>query len=60
MYNRVSNFLKSNNILAGEQFGFSKNLSTEKVILSFTAEILGAFNSKMHAGGISCDLYKSV
>jgi hypothetical protein len=61
MYKRVSDFLNLNSILAGEQFGFRRNLSTEKAIFSFTEEILGALNNNniMHVGGISCDLAKS-
>jgi hypothetical protein len=56
MSNRVSDFLNSNSILAGVQFGFRKNLLTQKAIFSFTEEILSALNNEMHAGGISCDL----
>jgi hypothetical protein len=59
VYKRVSDFLNSNNILAGEQFGFRKNLSTDKTLFSFTEEILNAHNNKMHVGGISCDLTKA-
>jgi hypothetical protein len=58
MYKRVSDFLNLNSILAGEQFGFRKNLSTDKALFSFTEEILSALNNKMHVGGISCDLTK--
>jgi hypothetical protein len=46
MYKGVSDFLKSNSILAGKQFGFRKNLSTKKSIFRFTEEILGALNNK--------------
>jgi hypothetical protein len=59
MYNKGNDFLNSNNILAGEQFGFSKNLSTDKALFSFTHEILNALINKMHVGGISCDLAKA-
>jgi hypothetical protein len=58
MYKRVSDFLKSNTILASEQFGFSKDLPTEKAIFNFTDEIVGALKNKMHIG-ISCDLTKA-
>jgi hypothetical protein len=58
MYKTVSNFLNSNSILACEQFGFRKNLSTEEAISTFTEENLGALNNKMHVGGLSCDLTK--
>jgi hypothetical protein len=59
MYKRVSDFLNFNNILAGEQFGFRKNLSTNKALFSITEEILSALSNKMHVGGISCDLTKA-
>jgi hypothetical protein len=50
-------FLNSNNIHAGEQLGLKKkNPSTEKVLFSFTEEILGALNIKIHIGRIPCDL----
>jgi hypothetical protein len=55
MYEGVSDFLNLNSILAGEQFGFRKDLSTDKALFSFTEEILSALNNKMHVGGISCD-----
>jgi hypothetical protein len=60
MYKRISDFLNLNNILVGEQFGFRKNLSTNKALFSFTDKILSALNNKMHVGGISCDLTKAV
>jgi hypothetical protein len=39
MYKRVSDFLNSNNILAREQFGFGKSLSTDKALFNFTHEM---------------------
>jgi sarcosine oxidase/L-pipecolate oxidase len=56
---RVSNFLNSNNILADGQFGFRKNLSTDKALFNFTDEILSTLNNKRHIGEISCDLAKA-
>jgi hypothetical protein len=53
MYKRISDFLNSNNILASEQFGFRKSLSTDEALFNFTDEILSALNNKMHVGGIS-------
>jgi hypothetical protein len=55
MYKCVIDFLKSNNILTEEQFGFRKGLSTYKVLYKFLDEILCALNDKMHVGGIFCD-----
>jgi hypothetical protein len=48
-----------NNILASEQFGIRKSVSTGKPLFNFADEILSAFNNKMHVGGISCDLAKA-
>jgi hypothetical protein len=59
MYKRVSDFLNSNNVLASEQFGFRKILSTNKALFNFTHEILSALKNKMHVGEISCDLAKA-
>jgi hypothetical protein len=59
MYKRVSDLLNLNNIFAGEQFGFRKNLSTDKALFTFTEEMLSALNNKMHVGGISCDITKA-
>jgi hypothetical protein len=56
---RVYDSVNSNSILAGEQFGFRKNLSTVKALFSFTEELSGALNNKMHVGGTSCDLTKA-
>jgi hypothetical protein len=59
MYLRVSDFSNSNNILASEQFGFRKNVSTDRAFFNFTHEILSGLNNKMHVGGIACDLGKT-
>jgi hypothetical protein len=53
---RVCDFLNLNDILAGEQLKFRKNLSTEKDLFSSKEEIFIALNNKMHIDGISCDL----
>jgi hypothetical protein len=58
IYEAVSDFLNSNNILASKQFGFRKSLSTDTALFNFTDEILSALNNNMHVGGISCDLTK--
>jgi hypothetical protein len=54
----VSDFLNTNSILTGEQFGFRKNLN-EKAIFSFREEILGVLNNEMHVRGIACDIFKA-
>jgi hypothetical protein len=59
MHKRVSDFLNSKNIFAGEKFWSRKSLSTEKALFSFMEEFLSALNNKMHVGGISCNLTKT-
>ena len=44
MYNRLLGHLNDNNILAEEQFGFIKNLTTEKATYELINEILSALN----------------
>jgi hypothetical protein len=41
------------------QFGFRKNLTTEKVIYELINDILSALNDKLIVGGIFCDLAKA-
>lgn len=59
MYNRLYHYLESNNILVLEQFGFRKQKSTENAAFSLVDEILNSLNSKLHVGGIFCDLAKA-
>ena len=51
--------MKSNNILAEEQYGFRSNTSTEQAIYQLTNNILKALDSKHLVGGIFCDLTKA-
>jgi hypothetical protein len=59
LHNKISHYLKSNNILVPEQFGFRKGISTENAALKLTDCILKSHNQKMHVGGIFCDLAKA-
>jgi hypothetical protein len=59
MYCRLNHHLQVNNILAIEQYGFRKGLSTEHATFSLTDSILTAWNRKIHIGGIFCDLIKA-
>jgi hypothetical protein len=56
MYNRLSHYLKTNNILVPEQFGLGKGMSTENAAFELTECISKSLNQKMHVGGIFCDL----
>ncbi|PNF17558.1 hypothetical protein B7P43_G15556, partial [Cryptotermes secundus] len=59
MYNRLLEHLNSNNILVKEQFGFRKDLTTEKATYELTNDILSALNDRLIVGGIFCDLAKA-
>jgi hypothetical protein len=57
MYNRLSHYLQTNNILVPEQFYFRKGISTENTAFKLTDGVLKSLNQKMHVG-IFCDLAK--
>jgi hypothetical protein len=59
MYNRMSHYLKANNILVPEQFGFRREISTKNAAFKLTGCILKLLNQKVHVGGIFCDLAKA-
>jgi hypothetical protein len=46
MYCRLNQHLQANNILANEQYGFRKGLSTEHATFSLTNNILMTWNKK--------------
>jgi hypothetical protein len=52
IYKRLDNHMKSNNILAEEQYGFRSNTSTEQAIYQLTNNILKSLDSKHLVGGI--------
>jgi hypothetical protein len=59
MYNRISHYLKANNILVPEQFGFRIGISTENVAFILTDCILKSLNPRMHVGRVFCELSKA-
>jgi len=59
LYNRLIEYLKKNNILNAQQFGFRKRYSTEDAIFKLTHEILNALNSQTLVGSIFFDLAKA-
>jgi len=59
MYCRFNHHLQANNILATEQYGFRKGLSTEQATFSLTDNILMDWNKKIHICGIFCNLTKA-
>jgi hypothetical protein len=46
IYNRLLELVINNNILAKEQFGFRKNLRTEKVTYKLSNKITGILDKK--------------
>ena len=52
MYRGPEMHLKSNNILASEQFGFRKDAHIDGAIFNFTNNTLTALNQQLHVGGI--------
>ena len=59
MYIRLTEHFYSNKLLAGNQFGFRKDITTELAIFKPRNEILKAFNNKIMAGRILCDQEKA-
>jgi hypothetical protein len=59
MYNRILRHLNNNKILAEEQFGFRKNLTTEKATYELTNKTINVLNEKLIVGGTFCDLSKA-
>jgi hypothetical protein len=59
MHSRLSYLLHSNNILATDQHGFRKEMSTENAAFRLTDSVLQSINKKIHVGGVFCDLTKA-
>jgi hypothetical protein len=59
IYNWLLEHIINNNIQSKEQFGFRKNLTTEKATCELSNEIIGALDKKLLIGGIFCDLDKA-
>ena len=59
MYCRLSQHLQAYGLLANEQYGFRKGLSTDHATFALTNDILMSWNKNIHVGGIFCDLSKA-
>ena len=59
MYNRVEKFIKENNIIYNNQFGFRKQYSTNHALLSIIEEIRTNLDNKKYSCGIFVDLEKA-
>jgi hypothetical protein len=59
IYNRLLEYLNSNNTLVKEQIRFRKELTSEKASYELRNDILSTFNDELIVGGICCDLLKA-
>ena len=59
MYNRVEKFIKENNIIYNNQFGFRKQYSTNHALLSIIEEIRTNLDNKKYSCGVFVDLEKA-
>ena len=58
LYIRLIEHINKNNILVGQQFGFSKRLAMDDAVFILTQEFLNALNDREMAGDIFYDLEK--
>jgi hypothetical protein len=56
IYVKLYKHINNKGILSNEQYGFSRNLSTEIASHKLTNEVLQALGNKMLVGGIFCNL----
>ena len=59
MFNRLYQYLQTNEILALEQFGFRKESNIENAVFALTDYILTSLNQRQQIGGIFCNLPKA-
>jgi retron-type reverse transcriptase len=59
LYSRLTEYLYNNKLLAENQYGFRKGLSTDDAIFKLIKEILDTLNNKMKTGSVFCDLQKA-
>ena len=59
MFIRLTEHFNTNNLLVGNEFGFRKGTANVEAIFKLTNGILKAFNFKILAGSILCDLEKA-
>jgi hypothetical protein len=59
IYIRLTDHLVNNELLAENQYGFRKGLTTENTIFKLINEIYNGLNNKMRTGSVFCDLQKA-
>ena len=57
---RLDSYLKSNNILRENQFGFRKNLNTSDAIIEFLDNIYSSLDSKQRTIAVYLDFSKAL
>ena len=59
IYNRIYNYMTTNNLFYKKQFGFQKNCSTEHAILELVEQITKSFDNNNYMLGVFIDLSKA-
>ena len=59
IFNRLSNFFETNNLLYNFQFGFRNNSSTENAVLQIYNQLLNKISNKEISTSIFIDLQKA-
>jgi hypothetical protein len=59
IHSRLTEHLANNKLLAVNQYGFRKGLTTENAIFELINEIYNSLNNKMKMGSVFCDLQKA-
>jgi len=58
-YKRLYNYLKDNNLLVDDQYGFREKISTENAVYTLLNYILSELDKRNHSGSLFCDLQKA-
>ena len=56
---RLYNYLKDNNLLVDDQYGFREKISTENAIYTLLNYILSELDTRNNIGSLFCDLQKA-
>ena len=59
MYNRLLNYINSNNILTHNQYGFREKHATYMALLNLVDDISNEINNKSYSIGVFIDLSKA-
>jgi hypothetical protein len=59
IYKRLDKYIRNNNILTKERYGFIVNSSTEIATHYLLNTVVSTLNNKLYVGGLFCDLQKA-